>query len=155
MTLRASSRLGATARNSPSEAFLLGRLPDAGNRPRTRRPAPADAQARAGRPVRSTRVASAGALRAVLWDRSPGAESFSPPGFLRCRGDAKSTAGLILSMRWIGRWYPRARYCSIGGGKTVGGPLLPYRVATRVMRAGGGASFCGGRRLAQVGCAQR
>src|SRR5260370_33104441 len=127
MTLRASSMLGATARNSPSEVFLLGRLPDAGNRPRTRGPAPADAQARAGRPVRSTQVAPAGALRGVLWDRSPGAKSFSPPGFLRCRGDAKSTAGLILSMRRIGRWYPRARYCSIGGANPGGGHERPDR----------------------------
>src|SRR6266852_6302871 len=28
MTVRASSMLGATARNAPSEALLLGRLPD-------------------------------------------------------------------------------------------------------------------------------
>src|SRR5260370_12757664 len=61
MTLPASSMLGATARKAPSEAFLfLGRLPDAGNRPRTYRPASADAQARARPPVRSTRVAPAG-----------------------------------------------------------------------------------------------
>src|SRR5438445_13841356 len=101
MTLRASSMLGATARNSPSEVFLLGRLPDAGNRPRTHRPAPADAQARAGRPVRSTQVAPAGALRAVLWDRSPGAKSFSPQD----SSDAAVTrihSGPISSMRRIG-----------------------------------------------------
>src|ERR1700694_131978 len=59
MTLRASSMLGATARKVSSEVFLLGRLPDAGNRPRTHWPAPADAQARASPSARSTRAPAA------------------------------------------------------------------------------------------------